>query len=48
MAGMGAAIFDLEVEANIEDGRLTSEKEHGPPRPIANNSPLVCYTQTVV
>lgn len=42
MAGTGAAIFSFEVEAGAEDGRLTREKEHGFPIPIANKSALGC------
>lgn len=42
MAGTGAAFFVCEVEANVEDGRLKREKEHGIPIPMANISFLDC------
>lgn len=36
MADIRAAIFDSEAEADVENGRLTREKEHGFPTPIVN------------
>lgn len=36
MAGIRAAIFASEVEADVEKGRLTREEERGFPIPIVS------------